>query len=140
MTSQPHKMIKDTPTIRFKFSRVVYYRKLCKDRFKNMGPPWYFLRGSRGLLFLFICLLGILLLLLFCLFVFVTYCQMTFPWERFWEGNMGVRGQFLEKRKLCVLTKERKQPPVVILQQAIFYNIFILCLWLRIIRRSDQGV
>ena len=55
-------------------------------------------------------------------------------------GNMGVRGQFLEKRKLCVLTKERKQPPVVILQQAIFYNIFIQWLWLRIIRRSDQGV
>ena len=38
------------------------------------------------------------------------------------------------------LTKEWKQPPVVILQQANFYNIFILCLWLRIIRRSDQGV
>ena len=29
------------------------------------------------------------------------------------------------------LTKERKQPPVVILQQATSYNIFILCLWLR---------
>ena len=38
------------------------------------------------------------------------------------------------------LTKERKQPPVVILQQLIFYNIFILCLSLRIIRRSAQGV
>ena len=37
------------------------------------------------------------------------------------------------------LTKQWKQPPVVILQQANFY-IFILCLWLRIIRRSDQGV
>ena len=31
------------------------------------------------------------------------------------------------------LTKEWKQPPVVILQQANFYNIFIPCLWLRII-------
>ena len=39
-----------------------------------------------------------------------------------------------------ILTKERKQPPVVILQKSIFYNIFILCLWLRIIRRFDQGV
>ena len=29
---------------------------------------------------------------------------------------------------------------VVILQQANFYDIFILCLWLRIIRISDQGV
>ena len=38
------------------------------------------------------------------------------------------------------LTKEWKQPTVVILQQANFYNLFILCLWLRIIRRSDQGV
>ena len=38
------------------------------------------------------------------------------------------------------LTKERKQPPVVILQKSIFYNIFIWCLWLRIIRRSDYGV
>ena len=37
------------------------------------------------------------------------------------------------------LTKEWKQLPAVILQQANFYNIFILCLWLRIIRRSDQG-
>ena len=55
---------------------------------------------------------------------------------------MGVRGYFLKKRKPCMqnLTKERKQPPVVILQQSIFCNIFIRCLWLRIIRRSDQGV
>ena len=55
---------------------------------------------------------------------------------------MGVRGQFLKKRKLCLqnLTKEWKQPPVVILQQANFCDIFILCLQIRIIRRSDQGV
>ena len=38
------------------------------------------------------------------------------------------------------LKKEWKQPPVVILQQANFYNVFILCLRLRIIRRSDEGV
>ena len=38
------------------------------------------------------------------------------------------------------LTKVWKQSPVVILQHATFYNIFILCLWLIIIRRSDQGV
>ena len=58
------------------------------------------------------------------------------------KRNMGVRGQFLKKRKLCLqnLTKEWKQPPVVILQQANFCNIFILCLQIRIIRRSDQGV
>ena len=55
---------------------------------------------------------------------------------------MGVWGQFLKKRKLCLqnLTKEWKQPPVVILQQVNFCNIFILCLQIRIIRRSDQGV
>ena len=60
-----------------------------------------------------------------------------------WKKNMTVLGYFLKKtRKFCMhnLTKQRQQPPVVILQQAIFYNIFILCLWLRIIRRSDQGV
>ena len=34
----------------------------------------------------------------------------------------------------------RVQSPVVILQQANFYSTFILCLWQRIIRRSDQGV
>ena len=58
------------------------------------------------------------------------------------EKNMGMRGQFLKKRKICLqnLTKEWKQPPVVILQQANFCNIFILCLQIRIIRRSDQGV
>ena len=32
------------------------------------------------------------------------------------------------------------QPPVVILQQGNFYNIFILLLWQRIIKRSDQGI
>ena len=44
--------------------------------------------------------------------------------------------------KFCIqnLTKERKQPPVNALWQAIFYNIFILCLGLRIIWRYDQGV
>ena len=45
-------------------------------------------------------------------------------------------------RKFCKqnLTKERKQPPEVTPQQGIFYNTFILCLWLRIIVNSDQGV
>ena len=38
------------------------------------------------------------------------------------------------------LTKKQKQPPVVFQQQVIFYNIFTLCLWLRIGRRSDKGV
>ena len=38
------------------------------------------------------------------------------------------------------LTKEWKQPPAFILQQVNFYNVFILCSWLRIIRRSNQGV
>ena len=38
------------------------------------------------------------------------------------------------------LMKERKQPPVVILQQAILQSIFILFLCLRIIGTSDQDV
>ena len=55
---------------------------------------------------------------------------------------MVIRRYFLKKRKLFMknLTKERKQPPVVILQQSNFDIIFIWCLWLRIIRRSDQSV
>ena len=57
------------------------------------------------------------------------------------EKKYVVRGQFLEKPKLCLqnLTKEWKQPPVAILQLANFCNTFILCLQIRIIRRSDQG-
>ena len=58
------------------------------------------------------------------------------------KKKLVLRGYFLKKQKLSVqnLTKERKPPPVVILQQAIFYNIFIPCLWIRIISRSNQGV
>ena len=58
------------------------------------------------------------------------------------ESNMEVRGQFLEKRNLCIqnLTKEWKQPLVGILQQANFCDIFALYLWLKIIKRFDQGV
>ena len=77
-------------------------------------------------------------------FVTVTLCRHSnFPQQGFQvKKNMGVWGYFNKKRKLCMqnLTKERKQPSVVILQQAIFYNTFILCLWLRIIVSSDQGV
>ena len=55
---------------------------------------------------------------------------------------MGLRGQFLKKRKFYTqnLTKERKQPPLVILGQAILYSVFILYLCLRIIGTSDQDV
>ena len=58
-----------------------------------------------------------------------------------WKKNMGVRGYFLKKGKLCMqnLAKEWKQPSIVILQWSIF-TIFIRCFWLRIIRRSDQSV
>ena len=55
---------------------------------------------------------------------------------------MGIRVQVLKNWKLSVqnLTKEWEYTPVVILQQASFYNIFLLCLWLRIIGRPDQSV
>ena len=55
---------------------------------------------------------------------------------------MGVRGQFLKKRNLCFQTLiiEQKQPLVIIPQHTNCCNLFILCLWLRIIRRSYQGV
>ena len=60
-----------------------------------------------------------------------------FKWK-----NYGGTGLISEKMEVYMqnLTKERKQPPVVILQQAIFYNIFTMCLWLRIIRKCDQSV
>ena len=38
------------------------------------------------------------------------------------------------------LTKERKQPPVVILEEAILYIIFVLRLCQNIIGASDQDV
>ena len=55
---------------------------------------------------------------------------------------MGVPSYFPEKRKLCIqnLTQKRKQRPVVTLQQLIYYNIFILRLWLTNTGRSGQGV
>ena len=58
------------------------------------------------------------------------------------EKKYGGMGLISEKRKLCMqkLTKEWKQPPVVFLHQATFHNIFILCFWLRIERRPNQGV
>ena len=54
----------------------------------------------------------------------------------------GTRVVSEKKRMLCMqnLTKEWRQLPVVILQRANFGNIFILCLWLTIITRSDQSV
>ena len=47
-----------------------------------------------------------------------------------------------KKRKFSKqnLPKQWKQPPVFIPQQATFYNAFILCLGLTIIRSSDKGV
>ena len=55
---------------------------------------------------------------------------------------MRIWDQSLKKRKICLqnLTKEQKQPPVVFLQQANICNIFILCLQIRFISRSDQGI
>ena len=46
----------------------------------------------------------------------------------FKRKKMGVRRYFLKKRKLYMqnLTKERKQPQVLILQKSIFYNIFLV--------------
>ena len=60
----------------------------------------------------------------------------------FSETKKGSAGLIPEKKEALYaeLKKKRKQPPVVILQEVIFYNIFILCLWLRITTRSDQGV
>ena len=64
--------------------------------------------------------------------------QKTFHRKNFKLKNNGCT--FWKKGSFACRTKDRKQPPVVILQQSIFYNIFIRCLWLRIIRRSDEAV
>ena len=49
---------------------------------------------------------------------------------------------FWKKRKFGKqnLMKERKQPLVVIAQQAIFYKVFILLVWLWIVWSFDQNV
>ena len=55
--------------------------------------------------------------------------------------TLTVRGPLHKKNlKLKKFGGTGKQLPVVILWRAIFYNIFILCMWLRITRTSDQGV
>ena len=55
---------------------------------------------------------------------------------------MEVRGSILRKRTFVMwnLTKGWKLPPVVILHQATFHNIFILRLRLRIKNEFDLGV
>ena len=45
-----------------------------------------------------------------------------------WKTILGYEVNFWKKLCMQNLTKEWKQPPVVILQQEIFLNIFILCL------------
>ena len=57
-------------------------------------------------------------------------------WKKIWVYGISFTVKFCMQN----LTKEWKQSPVVILHQANFYSIFILCFWLRIIRRSDQSV
>ena len=59
---------------------------------------------------------------------------------RILSEKKGGTGLVSEKTEVYTqnLTKERKQPPVVILEQAILYSIFILCLCLRFIGTSNQ--
>ena len=62
--------------------------------------------------------------------------------RRILSEKYGGRGLISEKLQALYadLTKEWKQPPVVILQHMIFCNIVILCLWVRMIGRFAQGV
>ena len=48
--------------------------------------------------------------------------------------------ELISEKTKVLLAEEWKYPPVVTPQQMIFYNVFILCLWLRIIKTSNQGV
>ena len=56
-----------------------------------------------------------------------------------WGVGTGLIAEEGQRLFMQNLTKEQMQPPEIILRQVIFYNIFILCLWLRIITRSDQS-
>ena len=53
-----------------------------------------------------------------------SFHRMDFSWKKY--GSTGLSSKKTEA--LYGASKERKQPPVVTLQQAIFYNIFSLCL------------
>ena len=70
-------------------------------------------------------------------------CKRTFPIGKILNEKK-LRGTRLIYEKTEVfyveLNERADQQPVVILHQATFHNVFILCLWLRIKRRSDQGV
>ena len=70
--------------------------------------------------------------------IFFSYfdCQRAFPYEGFQVKKYGV----ISEKKPEAFDAELNQPPVVVLQQAIFYNIFSLYLWLRIIRTSNKDV
>ena len=55
------------------------------------------------------------------------------------EKKYGGTGLLSEKTEVlhAEINEKLEEPPAVILQKSIFYNIFIQCLWLRIIARSD---
>ena len=57
-----------------------------------------------------------------------------FKWKKY--GGM----ELISEKTKVLLAEEWKYPPVVTPQQMIFYNVFILCLWLRIIKSSNKGV
>ena len=71
-------------------------------------------------------------------------CQRIFPQEGFQVKKISGYGVNLLKNEALYAELDKRAKavisPVVILQQAIFYDLFILCLWLKIIRRSDQSV
>ena len=83
---------------------------------------WFNLKSDRWNFFLALAVRG-------------AFHSKAFRWGKIW--GTGLISEKKTEVLFAKLTKERKQPPVVILQQPNFYNIFILRLWLRIIRRSD---
>ena len=60
-----------------------------------------------------------------------------FKWKKY-----GGTGLISEKTEVLYAEFNERAEAVTsrYLQQVIFYNIFILCLWLRITTKSDQGV
>ena len=66
-----------------------------------------------------------------------SFYRKDFKWTKIW--GMGLLSE--KKEALHAELNERAEAATSsFLQWSIFYNIFVRCLWLRIIRRSDQSV
>ena len=78
--------------------------------------------------------------MIFFLILFVTGPSLGKNFKRKTYGGTELNSEKKLKFRQQNLTKKWKQSPLFMLQQAFFYRLFIVCLWLGIIRCSDQDV